>query len=418
MLTIDLKIMNSELHQSCARLEDALRHITGWASKIRQGDFSARLSLNNEQLMSTEEDINRLADWLQSLALESQQQLQRHEQLIQRQSDSLRLVYDITSSLNKTLDARSFIPLYLASFKEISGAQIADAYLHDKFGNESLLSSLEDEGHFTRQDENCMVVPLSAKGKLYGEYRLYMDQPIVALSASSRELLSNIGLNLGMALEKQVQERDSNMLGRMAERTAFAHELHDSMAQTLASLRFQVRILDDVLQNVTEPRIWAQMETVEKLVDLAHQELRSLIGQFRAPIEVGNLSAGLKKILARFRTQSGIPVFFENQCEDTEFPEETQIAIIRVAQESLKNICKHSKAETVRILLRPRSNGQYLMLIEDDGVGFDNIPVREHAGEHIGLSVMEERAAQIGGEFRIESEKGEGTRIVLTFAVT
>ena len=418
MPTIDQKTMNNELHQGNAPLQDALQKITDWASKIRQGDFSARLALDNTPLNSTEDDINRLAEWLQSLATESQAQLQHHEQVIQSQSDSLRLVYDITSSLNKTLDAKAFIPLYLASFKEISGAQIADAYLHDTYGNAHLLSSLEDEGHSVRQDENCMVVPLSVKDKLYGEYRLYMEQPIVDLSASSRELLSNIGLNLGMALEKQVQEQDSNMLGRMAERTAFAHELHDSMAQTLASLRYQVRILDDVLQNVTERRIWAQMETVEKLVDLAHQELRSLIGQFRAPIEVGNLSGGMKKILARFRTESGIPVFFQNQCENTEFPEETQIAIIRVAQESLKNICKHSKAESVRILLRQRASGQYLMLIEDDGVGFDNIPLREHAGEHIGLSVMEERAAQIGGEFSIESEKGEGTRIVLTFAAT
>ena len=44
--------------------------------------------------------------------------------------------------------------------------------------------------------------------------------------------------------------------------TAFAHELHDSMAQTLASLRFQVRVLDELLQDVTQTRVWMQMETV------------------------------------------------------------------------------------------------------------------------------------------------------------
>jgi two-component system nitrate/nitrite sensor histidine kinase NarX len=161
-----------------------------------------------------------------------------------------------------------------------------------------------------------------------------------------------------------------------------------------------------------------QMETVEKLVDLAHQELRSLIGQFRAPIDVGNLSSGMKKILARFRTESGIPAFFQNQCEELHLPEETEIAILRVAQESLKNICKHSQAETVRVLMRSLSDTQCMMLIEDDGVGFENLPEREHAGMHIGLSIMEERAKQIGGTFSIESEKGEGTRIMLTFSPT
>lgn len=396
-------------------LKNTLQEITDWASRIRQGDFATRLKLSDSGFTSTEEDINRLAEWLESLAIESQNELHHREQLIKSQSDTLQLVYDITSGLNKTYDVKGFISQYLPTMKELSGAHLADAYLHDEDGDESLLASLKDEIKIKRSDENCLVVPLSVKDRLYGEYRLYMDQPITSLKPSTRELLSNIGMNLGMALEKQKQERDSMMLGRMAERTAFAHELHDSMAQTLASLRFQVRILDELLQGVTQTRVWVQMETVEKLVDLAHQELRSLIGQFRAPIETGNLSGGIKKILARFRTESGIPVFFQNQCEDKEFPEEVQIAIIRIAQESLKNICKHSQAETVRILIRPLFNDCFMMLIEDDGVGFDLIPEREHAGMHIGLSVMEERAGQIGGELDIESEKGEGTRIMLTF---
>ncbi len=398
--------------------KDPLQSITDWASKIRQGDFSARLKLDDAQFSSTEDDINRLAEWLQSLANQSQQELRRNEKLIRRQSDSLKLVYDITSGLNKTYDAKSFIPRYLTTMKELSGAQIADAYLLDNKGGDQLLASLQDEGVSKRDDENCMVVPLSVKDKIYGEYRLYIDRPVAKLRGSTRELLSSIGLNLGMALEKQVQEQNSDMLGRMAERTAFAHELHDSMAQTLASLRFQVRILDDVLQDVTDPNIWSQMETVEKLVDLAHEELRSLIGQFRAPIEVGNLSGGLKKILARFRTESGIPVFFQNQCEHVDFSEEVEIAIIRIAQESLKNICKHARAETVRILLRQEGDGKCMMLIEDDGVGIESPLASSHEGMHIGLSVMQERAAKIGGEFSIESETGEGTRIMLTFSPT
>ena len=399
-------------------LSDPLQEITDWASKIRQGDFSARLDLSNRKFSSTEEDINRLAEWLQSLARQSQEELSDREQLIKSHSDSLKMVYDITTALNKTYDVEGFISQYLPTLKELSGAHLADAYLHDRDGNESLLASLRDEVGVERTDENCLVVPLSVRNRLYGEYRLYMDQPVTSLAPSTCELLANIGLNLGMALEKQKQEQDSMMLARMEERTAFAHELHDSMAQTLASLRFQVRILDELLQDVTQTRVWMQMETVEKLVDLAHQELRSLSGQFRAPIETGHLSSGIKKILARFRTESGIPVFVQNEWEQVQFSEEVQIAIIRITQESLKNICKHSQAETVRVLLRQQPDESIMVLIEDDGVGFESIPQREHAGMHIGLSVMEERASQIGGTLNIESEKGEGTRIVLTFAPT
>ena len=87
-------------------LKDPLQEITDWASRIRQGDFSARLVLSDAKFSTTEDDINRLAEWLQSLARQSQEELSDREQLIRRQSDSLKLVYDITSSLNKTYDAR------------------------------------------------------------------------------------------------------------------------------------------------------------------------------------------------------------------------------------------------------------------------------------------------------------------------
>ena len=82
---------------------------------------------------------------------------------------------------------------------------------------------------------------------------------------------------------------------------------------------------------------------------------------------------------------------------------------------ALKNICKHSKADTVRILMRKTPNQIYYMIIEDDGIGFDKPPERTHEGEHIGLSVMRERAEMMGGELEIESEPGEGTQILLSF---
>jgi two-component system nitrate/nitrite sensor histidine kinase NarX len=85
-------------------------------------------------------------------------------------------------------------------------------------------------------------------------------------------------------------------------------------------------------------------------------------------------------------------------------------------QEALTNTRKHAQAHTVRVLLRCRPAGGYLLLVEDDGVGFE-LPNRNgHPGEHIGLSIMEERARRLGGQLRIESEPGEGTRVELTYA--
>jgi two-component system nitrate/nitrite sensor histidine kinase NarX len=89
--------------------------------------------------------------------------------------------------------------------------------------------------------------------------------------------------------------------------------------------------------------------------------------------------------------------------------------MLRIAQEALTNIRKHARAQTVRVLLNCRPGGAYMLLVEDDGIGFD-LPRRAgRPGEHIGLSIMEERARRLGGQLRIESEPGEGTRVEVTY---
>jgi len=89
---------------------------------------------------------------------------------------------------------------------------------------------------------------------------------------------------------------------------------------------------------------------------------------------------------------------------------------LRIIQESLTNIRKHSDAENVRIMMSTPAPGRYMVLIEDDGVGFSKPQKSIHSGEHIGLSIMRDRAKRFGGEFTIESEPGEGTRNILEFS--
>jgi two-component system nitrate/nitrite sensor histidine kinase NarX len=68
-------------------------------------------------------------------------------------------------------------------------------------------------------------------------------------------------------------------------------------------------------------------------------------------------------------------------------------------------------------MLRHRNNENCCILIEDDGIGFDG-KVYGSPGEHVGLSIMRERALRIGGKLRVDSEPGEGTRVVLELEAT
>ena len=89
--------------------------------------------------------------------------------------------------------------------------------------------------------------------------------------------------------------------------------------------------------------------------------------------------------------------------------------MLRVAQECLANIRKHAQAHTVRVMFSCHGSATYSLLIEDDGVGFDDPARQGGPGEHLGLSIMEERARRLGGNLRIESEVGEGTRVELSY---
>jgi two-component system nitrate/nitrite sensor histidine kinase NarX len=88
---------------------------------------------------------------------------------------------------------------------------------------------------------------------------------------------------------------------------------------------------------------------------------------------------------------------------------------MRIAQETLANIRKHAKANVVRMLLTFEKDKGLSLLIEDDGVGFDSADKQGKPGEHVGLTIMEERADRLGGTLRIESEAGEGTQVELHY---
>ena len=90
--------------------------------------------------------------------------------------------------------------------------------------------------------------------------------------------------------------------------------------------------------------------------------------------------------------------------------------MLRIVQECLANIRKHSQANAVRVLMRASDDGEYMVLVEDDGIGIQNKVMEGGPGEHLGLNILQERATRIGGELKIESEAGEGTRVILRFS--
>jgi len=265
---------------------------------------------------------------------------------------------------------------------------------------------------FDNRNTGMVAVPMRYRGLVTGVINLFLDTALLESIDGIKPLLTSIAHHLSIAIEKSHTEELSQQHIIKDERTRIAHELHDSLAQTLASLRFQVRVLDETLHQGDESTTWQKLEQIENSLDEANTELRELIANFRAPVYNQNLLDAIEKIVSQFCSETGIRTYLQKEWSNTTLTSESETQILRIIQEALWNIRKHSEAKTVRIMLRDGLQGQCDILIEDDGIGI-NDQAYGSPGEHIGLTIMRERAARLGGELRVESEPGEGTRIVL-----
>lgn len=429
--------------------------LTQWTQMIRAGDLAAQFKSNpGGEFNKIFTDLQFIGEMLQSQSHDAESQLQKHTTHIARKTLSLSILYDVASSINMSASVDSLLSHFLHTITELIDAQAAAAYLveneteveplthintneeiikqhatlclkssvnylpKNNFGllkvNVFSCDEIIQREFFNSQNIRILVIPLQYHGKLLGAYNFYVRENALDDFEDFDELFTSVGRHLGAAIEKSHLDEESTSLSIMRERTHIANELHDSLAQTLTSIRFQVRVLDETLHQGDDAQTWAEMEKIEASINEAHTEIRELIAHFRTPTVLVSLIASVEQTIDRFRqVNDEIQVFFQNEWPDLDLPAETEFHILRIIQESLTNIRKHSDAMNVRIMMQGNANDTCSVLIEDDGVGFIEPQTSNHGGEHIGLSIMRDRAKRFRGQLSVESEPGEGTRIVL-----
>ncbi len=260
-----------------------------------------------------------------------------------------------------------------------------------------------------------IFIPLKYHGKALGVFNLFFDQA-PSLSFDERALLASIADNIAIALDKARLDQQTKRMELSQERLFLSQEIHDSLAQTIYSLKLQVRVLDDIIQQGNTQAARQKMLNLHASITQANQELRELMGNFRVSLDARGIEDSLRNLANSFRMETGITTYFQVKGRLNIAPE-VEVQIMRITQEALSNIRKHAKARTVRILLFAEPECQ--LLIEDDGVGFqENHHLGEAMGNNIGLNIMRERVQIIGARLEIESEIDEGTRIVVNFSKT
>ena len=261
--------------------------------------------------------------------------------------------------------------------------------------------------------------------ELEGKSIVYLTYKFPIFRAGSRPLSGSISIDITdrrraeqqlKKSEEQLRHLSSQLLfAQEKERKHVAQDLHDTLGQTLAAMKFGIEHALELLPKKTAQRSKTSLEAVVPVAKNAIEEVRRIQKNLRPPLldDLGILAA-IPWFCREFQSiYSMIQLEHRLGIEETEIPDPLKIVIYRIIQESANNIAKHSKAKRATISLKKR-DGQIELAIQDDGQGFE-VEGPFSLSKGLGLASMKERAELFGGTFSIESRKGAGTTIRATW---
>jgi signal transduction histidine kinase len=204
-------------------------------------------------------------------------------------------------------------------------------------------------------------------------------------------------LDAAMATERQ--------LAGATERARIARELHDAISQDLFSLRLLAAGLRKALP--TDSPLRPQVETMEHTATTTMQEMQALLLELRpVALEDAGLVAALEELCRAYQERLGVTV--DADLEPVELAPAAEHAVLRVVQEALANAVKHAQPTRIRLRLH-HQDGQVAVVVSDDGGGFEVARAEERHG--LGVGLMRERVAELGGTFQLDSTPGQGTSV-------
>jgi len=261
-------------------------------------------------------------------------------------------------------------------------------------------------------------LPLLSEGNLMGMVILGSIQP-VRYSNEQINVSMAFANQISLALEKSHLYWQIRETVAAEERSRLARDLHDSVTQVLFSASLVAEVLPQRLRRDPESALQSAAE-LRRLTRGALAEIRTMLLELRptgiTKTPLGELLTQLTEAITS-RTELPFQLYIDNL---PPLPSDIQTAFYRIAQEALNNVVKHSYARQVMVSLsatppigaRPVDGwvGEIRMVVKDDGVGF---MLGDPSIKHMGLGIMQERAAAIDAIFNLISHPGQGTEVTL-----
>lgn len=252
--------------------------------------------------------------------------------------------------------------------------------------------------------------PLTSRSEVLGVLSIATSQE-KPLDPMDQQLLSSIASWVGTTIENVRLNIQGRRLAVLEERERIGMDLHDGIIQSIYAVGLTLehaRLLLGEEPDQTRKRINQSIEDLNSTI----RDLRAFIMDMRPrQLYEEDLMDGLQRLVNEFRANSLVETTLSGPSEGLDnLPDPHAIALFHICQEALANIAKHAQAKKVEVMVWTTPE-RVLMEVHDDGRGFDPQKIQLTLGH--GISNMQTRARNVGGDLEITTEPGRGTTIMV-----
>jgi signal transduction histidine kinase len=263
-----------------------------------------------------------------------------------------------------------------------------------------------------------LVAPMTLREHPVGV--LLVETDGVTATAANLASLQAIASQAAVALGTTMLCIDrAQRLAVQEERMRFAREIHDTVSQSLFGIVYALDGLGKLLPDQPEV-VKSELDQIRQVAEETRLELRqSILDMWPSALTADVFQRDLRRFVGQFCRLDELQVDVEVRGDFGLLSPRRQRGLYRIAQEALSNVVKHAQARRAEVRLEVNQQRAVLRVC-DDGRGFEPeiALARERNREHFGLKGIQERAAAMGGTFRLESQVGRGTTVTIEIPVS
>jgi len=413
-----------------------LRNLLAFAANVGRGNLAVRTDhTGSDELGRLGQAFNHMAEDLSKLYQNLEARVTEKTAELTIANRSLELLYHSIARLYNGPVAPDTYAILLKDLENVLGvghgraclveagdarAQVIASTLHPGSGDPDLcglMNCAECLAHHTlavhplHDGRRVLSLPLKDTEHQYGVLQLEMPAG-KELAAWQTQLLEALSRHIGIAIGTARRSEQSRRVSLLEERAALARDLHDSLAQSLAYMKIQVSrmkpLLDDPQRGNEARDVLAELR---EGLNSAYRQLRELLTTFRLRIEGEGLATALQNTVTEFSSRGGIPITLDAHLAGCTLSANEEIHALQIIREALSNVLNHAKATKAEVRVTCNSDGSVSASVTDDGLG-----IRQAAGaHHYGMTIMDERAKNLGGRLTVENLPTSGTRVTLHF---